>query len=459
MSLSNRELAHNRRVQQKYWDRAQYLLNSFKSDTNIALEQAANEQLVDIVEYAKSLSGWWSQYPGFQQITREAPLRENLRKLPVLTRSAIQENFDDMVIRNPRIPEDSLEAYSTSGSTGQPVKVVKHNGVHGHHYNSMTVFDWLINSRDATAKILTLKYKEKIQDDILIRPLQVFGAKPISLIRDPSLISAKELLDLFESARPKYIIGTLAPIKTAAMLALAEGRNMQGIFDRLIGHADAIRQDDRELIQTVFGASIDDRYSTEEVGYIALQCPFEQHLHVIAPNMLVEILDEQGNECAPGQRGQVHLTSLRNFTMPLLRYWVGDYGVWGEPCKHTSWPTLQEVAGRVRESLIDSEGNEFIPVLGNMETLKLSAILQYQVFLLNDAIAFVYRVKQELTEDFRNEISSQLQQRLRTDRPVVFMQTDMAEWRSEYKKKTFEKLDASISNFADAQSLLNRNTQ
>lgn len=456
MSLTNSQLAQILRVQKKFWNRAQQLLESFKSEDSQSIEQSTNTQLVNIVDYARNNSEWWARYPGFSEIKASQSLSENLSKLPILTRSFLQENFDSMQIKNPNLDQKSLDVYSTSGSTGQPVRVVKHAEVHAHHYQSMTVFDWLLSGRDPKGKILTLKYKGLEQNDVLVRPLQVFGAKAISLIRDPSMISARELLDLIEQEKPKYILGTLAPVKTAAMLALAEGRNLTGIIERLITHADSIHQEDRDLILRVFGAEIDDRYSTEEVGYIALQCPYEQHLHVIAPNMHVEILDEHGKECSPGQMGQIYLTSLRIYTMPLLRYWIGDYGIWGAKCPHTNWPTLLEVVGRVRDTLVDSQGNEFVPVLGNMETLKLSSILQYQVFMLDDAIAFVYRVKQDLTDDFVTELTSQLQHRLRSDLPVVFMRTDAQEWRSEYKKKTFEKIAGSISEYPDADSLLNR---
>lgn len=458
MSLPNKESALHLRNQKNYWDRAHELLNSFENDGSEALELSTNQQIISIVQYAVHHSSWWSKYPGISKISPELTLKQNLENLPLLTRSFLQDNFDSMLVRNPQIQESSLETYSTSGSTGQPVRVIKHGGVHRHHYQSMTVFDWLISGRDPKGKILTLKHGAEVKDNILIRPLQVFGARAISLVRDPSLISAGELLDLLKSERPKYIVGTIAPLKTAAMFALAEKRDMKGTFDRLIGHADAVHQEDRDLIFSVFGATIDDRYSTEEVGYIALQCPFEQHLHVIAPNMHVEILDKDGNECSPGERGQIHLTSLRNYTTPLLRYWIGDYGIWGEKCHHTHWPTLKEVVGRVRDTLVDDAGNEFVPVLGNMETLKLSAILQYQVFMFTDAIAFVYRVKQELSKEFRDGLTSQLQQRLRSNLPIIFLRTDMQEWRSEYKKKTFEKLNESIGIYQDADSILRRKT-
>ena len=40
-----------------------------------------------------------------------------------------------------------------------------------------------------------------------------------------------------------------------------------------------------------FGAVVEDRYSTEEVGYVALQCPDHEHMHTMGDSLLVEVVD------------------------------------------------------------------------------------------------------------------------------------------------------------------------
>ena len=60
-------------------------------------------------------------------------------------------------------------------------------------------------------------------------------------------------------------------------------------------------------------------------GIIALQCPSGGLYHLQSESVHVEILDEAGRPCAPGEIGRVIVSPLHNFAMPLLRYESGDY--------------------------------------------------------------------------------------------------------------------------------------
>ena len=75
----------------------------------------------------------------------------------------------------------------------------------------------------------------------------------------------------------------------------------------------------------VWGLKLVDMYSSQEVGYLALQCPDHEHYHVQAENVLVEVLDDDLRPCTPGQVGRIVVTALHNFAVPLLRYDIGDY--------------------------------------------------------------------------------------------------------------------------------------
>src|SRR3546814_12850457 len=73
-------------------------------------------------------------------------------------------------------------------------------------------------------------------------------------------------------------------------------------------------------------------YSTHEFGYLAFQCPQHDHYHVQAEAALVEVLNEAGKPCRPGEIGQVVTTPLLNFAMPMISYAVGDLAEVGPPC-------------------------------------------------------------------------------------------------------------------------------
>ena len=86
---------------------------------------------------------------------------------------------------------------------------------------------------------------------------------------------------------------------------------------------EALDPEVRGLCREAWGVPVIDMYSANEVGYIALQCPGTEHYHVMAEGLLVEVLDDAGRACRPGETGRVVVTTLHNFAMPLVRYVIG----------------------------------------------------------------------------------------------------------------------------------------
>ena len=88
-------------------------------------------------------------------------------------------------------------------------------------------------------------------------------------------------------------------------------------------------------------------YTCQEAGYLALQCPDYPHFHVQSENVLLEVVDDVGQPCGPGEVGRVLITSLNNFATPLIRYELGDYAEVGAPCPcGRGLPVLKRIMGR-----------------------------------------------------------------------------------------------------------------
>jgi phenylacetate-CoA ligase len=136
----------------------------------------------------------------------------------------------------------------------------------------------------------------------------------------------------------------------------------------------------RERCRQVLGAPLTDLYSAQEVGVIALQCPDSGLLHVQSEHVLVEVLDEQGQPCREGEIGQVAVTDLHNFAMPLIRYALRDWAEVGPACScGRGLPTLRRVVGRTRNMAMNPEGKLFWPVLETRRMLEaIPHLRQYQ---------------------------------------------------------------------------------
>lgn len=432
--------------------RARNLFKLWRAPRN-QVEDLARARLLEVLNYAKSSSPWWERHlAALKTDSRSIP--EILSSLPITQRQDLQEHFEDMQILNGSITSDQLTTLSTSGSTGQPVRTVKHKYFYGVNFQGISLFEWALHKRDVKGRLLYLKYGEKPLDNVIMRPIHLIGGGRNAIRRDPGEMSAREVIAIIRDYKPKYILGTLHLVRVAADYAKVNQIPVHGILEKLITHADPVSQGDRELIREVFGAEISNRYSSEEVGWIAIQCTKADHLHVVAPHMIVEILDKDLKPCGPGETGEVYLTQLMNFTMPIIRYRLGDMARWGAECEESSWPVIEEIVGRTRDSLLDKNGDEFVPALGSIKPVKESKILEYQIFLFTDAIAFVYRADLALGPELVQEITSELQSRLRTELPVEYFRSERVAWRSEYKKRTFLNIQESIKGYPDGEAIL-----
>lgn len=83
----------------------------------------------------------------------------------------------------------------------------------------------------------------------------------------------------------------------------------------------------RQSLHRRFACPVIDIYSSNESG--PLCCSDEgQSWHLLSPDILLEIVREDGSVCEEGERGEIVISSRRNKFLPLLRYRTGDFAAW-----------------------------------------------------------------------------------------------------------------------------------
>jgi phenylacetate-CoA ligase len=167
-------------------------------------------------------------------------------------------------------------------------------------------------------------------------------------------------------------------------LYLAETAKAKGVVDRLklsIGCFGAEPWSDesrKELEETLHIKAYDSYGLSEMMGPgVAFECQEQNGLHIWEDHFLIEILDKNGQQCAPGEPGELVITSLTKEAMPLIRYHTGDVTYIMEekcPCGRTS-RKLHRFLGRADDMLIVRGINVFpsqiedvlvsIPEIGN----------------------------------------------------------------------------------------------
>ena len=180
-----------------------------------------------------------------------------------------------------------------------------------------------------------------------------------------------EFVDAINHAKPVQILAYVESAYEIARFIEREGLVVHSPETVLVS-AGTLYPHMRETIERVFAAPVFNRYGSREVGDIACECDRHLGMHVNVFTHHVEILGEDGAQCAADEVGDIVVTSLSNFAMPLLRYRIGDLGTWsGSACDcGRNWPLLKEVAGR-KNSIIRTKN-------GSYDSVALSTLMYFR---------------------------------------------------------------------------------
>jgi phenylacetate-coenzyme A ligase PaaK-like adenylate-forming protein len=86
-------------------------------------------------------------------------------------------------------------------------------------------------------------------------------------------------------------------------------------------------------------------YVSSELGWLGIQLEDGGPYSIFADEYIVEVLDEQGQHVAPGERGRVAITALSSDAAPLIRYACGDTARYlGYTGPYTNFPVLDEIS-------------------------------------------------------------------------------------------------------------------
>jgi len=247
-----------------------------------------------------------------------------LRAFPLLDKATIRTSVDDMLWRD--VP-GGLFRQSTGGSTGE----------------SLTFY---VGRRrqayDQAARLRSHRwFNVNVGDRELFlwgSPIEVTRTEGLRLVRDAlfnqRLLSAfdmssqrmDEYLDEWDRYRPAALYGYPSSIALLVEHAEQRGRRLDTRrLEAVFVTGEVCYPHHRDTIASYFGVPVADGYGSREAGFIAHQCP-QGNMHVCAENVIVEIVSGEGDTVPIGETGEIVVTHLDAYAMPLIRYRTGDTG-------------------------------------------------------------------------------------------------------------------------------------
>lgn len=413
--------------------RDQYLNMSVTKDKK--LEPILRQELVNVIDFAKAQSPWWAQRLSDVDTSLHS-LSELVRTLPMTDRELIQNEFDNMKIQIPGTDPQDYGLQKTSGSSSHPVQVVKYWPTHSIDADAIVLMEWKWHQRDIRKKIGFFRLGAEDSDHAEIgSPLSYLGDAPNTFTRASVDRTPRELLDSLFQHQPSYLLTN--PISLRLVAEEQKQRPMRiAPLEQILTLADRVDDSLRELVHEVFGAKIVDRYSSVEFGMIALQCPQHNHLHVISPNVYVEVVDENDEPVPVGKPGRILITSLHGFAMPLFRYDQGDIVTMGHKCDSgITWPVIESVHGRVRTYTDGPDGNRRLLTLFTADFLLMREILDFRVIKFDNDVVFVAQTREPLDNAALDRISRSMEDVFRAALPVRIIETRETLMRPTWKAK------------------------
>ena len=326
-------------------------------------EKKAREYLNNLLDHAVNTTKHYERFKGYK----------DLYDFPVLTKKDIKNEYEDFFSNKYRI--DELVKVSTSGSYGTPLifyltkEKRSRQTAEALYFSKWSNYDIGMKYGYFRGLRTKSKIKSKIQNEYF-----VFSR----IMNEEWKRSTRKLL---KEKKIKILIDFPTAISEIAQYCHEQGDTPEDFsVVGVITSSEPLLENQRKIIETSFGCQCLSRYSTEELGVLANECPKCKKHHINTASFKVEVLSLDSDKPAKeGEVGRIVVTDLFSYAMPLIRYETGDLGVLGKGCScDLEGPILEHLEGRETEMVYSTNGNKISPLFIEDIMCDFPGVFQYQ---------------------------------------------------------------------------------
>ena len=351
----------------------------------------------------------------------------DLAVIPPTTKDDLQQRNNDFLC----VPIDEIIEYtSTSGTLGNPVTIaLTENDLQRLAYNEFSSFSCADGTKDDTYQLMLTLDRQFMAGIAYYMGIRKLGAGIIRLGPGvPSLQweTIKRLKPTAIVAVPSFILKLIQYAKdtgidiheTSVKKAICIGENIR--------HTDFSLNILGKKITEAWDIKLYSTYASTEMQTAFTECGEGKGGHYQPDLVIVELLDENNQQVAPGTPGEVTITTLGVEGMPLLRYKTGDMCMYfDEPCAcgRTSL-RLSSIMGRKKQMIKFKGTTLYPPALFDLLNER-DEILDFVIEVSSNDIGLdqvlIYIVPSELSEEVDHRIRAYLQARLRVSPHIKYM--------------------------------------
>jgi len=267
---------------------------------------------------------------------------DDLKRIPPVSKKVIQQKYNEFIAIN--VPKCNLRYDYTSGSTGIPLKIAEdYSFTRSAYHQALNQYPFFESGVKLGDKFLLISARSQ--------PV-IWPNKHVTLLRNIPIISVplfkdeEKLVQILNYIQPDVIWDFPQSME---LLVMKSGLK---IAPRLyISLGGTVQQNLRDILERKFGTEVFETYGSVEFGHIAFECKQHMGLHQITGGSYLEFVDKHGEHVALGEEGEIVVTGLCNYVMPLIRYRIGDLGIPSdEECTcGRSLPLIKSIQGRLND--------------------------------------------------------------------------------------------------------------
>ncbi len=325
------------------------------------LKQFQLEQLRSLLQYVSQTIPYYRDIMLQKRIDPHAVTDiDQLQEFPLMNKEIINNNLEKLY--NPNFPR-KIYKNSSSGSTGHPVSFYD-DGIKaglGVAEEARIKLNFGLKLGLSEARFVRLT-EDTISHGITFRNRKRF----INQLILPGMNLSEEVFERSKEKilkfKPRIIFGISSALYEFTRFLRDQGyRKAPWNADLIICWAAPVFQHYTELFSNFYQCPVVNLYSAREVGHLAASCP-EGKLHLFEENRIFEIV-RHGKRVSSGESGEIVVTTLKPYAMPMIRYNTEDIGkVSNDQCPCGRGLTiLQEFEGRAGEMLYLSNGKIISP--------------------------------------------------------------------------------------------------
>ena len=184
---------------------------------------------------------------------------------------------------------------------------------------------------------------------------------PYASLFIPVELTMEEMVEQFRNFRPTVIIGMVEGI--ALLAKELQRRNVPERHEvrALFPFGQTYSEQLRDMVTSGFDGEVFVLYGSAEGGWIGYECERHNGFHIPEGRIVPQIArtEKPDEPAAPGETGEVIITSLLRGTTPFIRYRLQDAAAIDPtpcPCGRKS-PRVVNLEGRVQDFLVATDGH------------------------------------------------------------------------------------------------------